>query len=158
VKVQRQARILEIVTRQEVETQEELGRLLEAAGHRATQATVSRDVKELGLIKALGRSGRHVYTQSPSNGSDNLTDRLVRILRNAVTGIDYTGNLVVIKTFSGGGNAAAAALDSLELDGVMGTIAGDDTILLIARDASETKALVERISSMLVVQGQKSSL
>jgi len=151
VKEQRQARILEIVTRQEVETQEELGRLLEAAGHRATQATVSRDIKELGLIKLSGRSGKQVYTQSPGNGSDNLTDRLVRILRNAVTGIDYTGNLVVIKTFSGGGNAAAAALDSLDLDGVMGTIAGDDTILLIAREASETQALVDRLSRMLVL-------
>ncbi len=155
MKEQRQVRILEIVTRQEVETQEELGRLLEGAGHKATQATVSRDVKELGLIKTAGRSGRQVYTQSPGNGSDSLTDRLVRILRNAVTGLDYTGNLVVIKTFSGGGNAAAAALDSLELEGVMGTIAGDDTILLIAREASETPALVERLSRMLVLARRK---
>jgi len=151
VKEQRQARILEIVTRQEVETQEELGRLLEAAGHKATQATVSRDIKELGLIKAQGRSGRQAYIQSPGNGSDHLTDRLVRILRNAVTGIDYTGNLVVLKTFAGGGNAAAAALDSLELEGVMGTIAGDDTILLIAREASATPALVDRLGRMLVL-------
>jgi len=151
VKEQRQARILEIITRQEVETQEELGRLLEAAGHKATQATVSRDIKDLGLIKAAGPSGKQVYIQSPGNGSDNLTDRLVRILRNAVTGIDYTGNLVVIKTFSGGGNAAAAALDNLDLEGVMGTIAGDDTILLIAREASETQALVDRLSRMLVL-------
>jgi len=151
VKEQRQARILEIVTRQEVETQEELGRLLEAEGHKATQATVSRDIKELGLIKVQGRSGRQVYIQSPGNGSDNLTDRLVRILRNAVTGIDYTGNLVVLKTFAGGGNAAAAALDSLELEGVMGTIAGDDTILLIAREASDTPALVDRLGRMLVL-------
>ncbi|MBS3985223.1 MAG: arginine repressor [Selenomonadales bacterium] len=151
MKEQRQARILEIVTRQEVETQEELGRLLEAEGHKATQATVSRDIKELGLIKVQGRSGRQVYIQSPGNGSDNLTDRLVRILRNAVTGIDYTGNLVVLKTFAGGGNAAAAALDSLELEGVMGTIAGDDTILLIAREASDTPALVDRLGRMLVL-------
>lgn len=151
MKEQRQARILEIITRQEVETQAELGRLLEAAGHKSTQATVSRDIKDLGLIKASGRSGKQVYTQSPGNGSDNLTGRLVRILRNAVTGIDYTGNLVVIKTFSGGGNAAAAALDTLDLDGVMGTIAGDDTILLIAREASETQALVDRLSRLLVL-------
>jgi len=151
MKEQRQARILEIVTRQEVETQEELGRLLGAAGHKATQATVSRDIKELGLIKTQNRSGRQVYIQSPGNGSDNLTDRLVRILRNAVTGIDYTGNLVVLKTFSGGGNAAAAALDSLELEGVMGTIAGDDTILLIAREANDTPALVDRLRRLLVM-------
>lgn len=149
MKEQRQARILEIIARHEVETQEELAEYLDSAGFKTTQATVSRDIKELGLIKIVGRSGRQIYTQAPSSGGDSLADRLVRILRNAVVSIDYTANLVVIKTFSGGGNAAAAALDSLQLSGIMGTIAGDDTILLIVKEASETPAVVERLNQML---------
>ena len=149
MKEQRQARILEIIARYEVETQEELAEYLESAGFKTTQATVSRDIKELGLIKIVGRSGRQIYTQAPSSGGDSLADRLVRILRNAVLNIDYTSNFIVLKTFSGGGNAAAAALDSLQLPGVMGTIAGDDTILIIIKEASEAGALVERLSQML---------
>jgi transcriptional regulator of arginine metabolism len=149
VKEQRQARILEIITKHEVETQEELAAYLDVAGYKATQATVSRDIKELGLIKIMGKSGRQVYTQAPSTGGDSLADRLVRILKNAVLSLDWTSHFIVMKTFSGGGNAAAAALDSLHLSGIMGTIAGDDTILIIVRDATETPAIVDRMNQML---------
>lgn len=149
MKEQRQARILEIIARHEVETQEELAEYLDSAGYKTTQATVSRDIKELGLIKIMGRSGRQIYTQAPSSGGDSLADRLVRILRNAVLSLDFTANFIVLKTFSGGGNAAAAALDSLQLTGVMGTIAGDDTVLVIVKDPEETAAIVERLNQML---------
>jgi len=149
MKEQRQGRILEIINRHPVETQEQLAQFLAAANFRATQATVSRDVKELGLIKIINKSGKQVYTQSPSNGGDSLTDRLVRILRNAVVSLDYTSNFIVIKTFPGGGNAVAAALDSMQLAGVMGTIAGDDTILVINRQVEETPLIVERLKRML---------
>lgn len=149
MKEQRQARILEIIARYEVETQEELAEYLDSAGFKTTQATVSRDIKELGLIKIVGRSSRQIYTQAPSSGGDSLADRLVRILRNAVLNMDFTANFIVLKTFSGGGNAAAAALDSLQLPGVMGTIAGDDTVLIIVKDANETSPLVDRLSQML---------
>ncbi|HSL93530.1 MAG TPA: arginine repressor [Bacillota bacterium] len=149
MKDRRQARILELVANQAIETQEELAACLESVGFKATQATVSRDIKELGLIKVMGKSGRQLYTQSPTSGGDSLADRLVRILRNAVTHMDHASHFIIIKTFSGGGNAAAAALDSLQLSGVMGTIAGDDTVMVIVKDAAETAEVVTRLERML---------
>ena len=149
MKERRQARILELISANEIETQEELASYLDLAGFKVTQATVSRDIKELGLIKVSSRSGRQMYTQAPSTGGDSLADRLVRILRNAVQSIDFTTNFIVIKTFSGGGNAAAAALDSLQLTGIMGTIAGDDTILVIVKEVDETPRIVERLQQMM---------
>ena len=149
MKDRRQARILELVANQAIETQEELASHLESVGFKATQATVSRDIKELGLIKVMGKNGRQIYTQSPTSGGDSLADRLVRILRNAVTHMEYASHCIVIKTFSGGCNSAAAALDSLQLSGVMGTIAGDDTVMVIVKNADETAEMVARLERML---------
>ncbi|MBS3937583.1 MAG: arginine repressor [Peptococcaceae bacterium] len=149
MKEERQARILNIISTKQIETQEQLAEQLAASGYQVTQATVSRDVKELGLIKFTAKSGKQSYMQAPSIGGDSKADRAVRILRNSIISLDHTANFIVVKTHPGGGNAVAAALDSLPLAGVMGTIAGDDTILIINREIAATPGIVLHIRQLL---------
>lgn len=149
MKDKRQAKILEIISQQSVETQEQLLAALQNAGFPATQSTVSRDIKELGLVKSPVGSGRLAYTQIEGQTGHSLTDRMVRTLRNAVLSIDHSGNFMVLKTFTGAAHAAAAALDKLAYSEIMGTIAGDDTILLILRDASLAEAVSQRLNQLV---------
>ncbi len=148
MKEKRQAKILEIINQEAIETQEQLLRELEKAGFPTTQSTVSRDIKELGLGKSPS-GGRLVYMQVQDQLGYSLTDRMMRTLRNALLSVDYAGNFVVLKTFEGGAHAAAAALDKLQYEEIMGTIAGDNTILVIVRDESMTKTVAERLQQMM---------
>lgn len=149
MKEKRQAKILEIVSQQTVETQEQLLDELEKAGYPATQSTISRDIKELGLVKSPIGGGRLAYSQLEGQMGHSLTDRMVRTLRNAVLGIDFSGNFIILRTFTGGAAAAAAALDKLEYSEIMGTIAGDDTILVILRDSAKTQEVVDRLDQLI---------
>lgn len=148
MKSSRQSKIIEIIRQQDIETQEELAEHLLKAGFAVTQATVSRDIRELKLTKVQTDSGRQKYAvlQAPSMGTN---DKLVRVLRDAFVSMDKAQNILVIKTVSGMAMAAAAALDSLEIENIVGCIAGDDTIMCAIRNESETEHVMERIASLV---------
>ena len=139
MKFQRQAKILELIETHDVETQEELSSLLCRTGYVTTQATVSRDVKELRLVKVLTPDGKYKYSVSAKDAEGEFSDRLKNIFWECVTGIDYAQNMVVIKTLPALGSAAASAIDSIRIPDILGTLAGDDTVFVVMRstDAAE---------------------
>lgn len=147
MKKSRHEKILEIIENNEIETQGELAEMLRADGFKVTQATVSRDIREMGLVKAAASGGRQKYEAAkPVNEEKN---RFIRVLRDSVQSLDHAQNLLVIKTGSGMAMAAAAALDHLQFPEVVGCIAGDDTIMAAVRTVEETVQLEEKISRML---------
>ncbi len=134
-KSRRQA-ILDIIEKHEINTQQELSRELELMGFSATQATISRDIRQLGLVKVSLEKNRYKYAKNAEAEKDMISGRFSVILSQAMKEADYAGNLVVIKTYTGMGSAAGAAVDSMTLPGVIGSLAGDDTLLVITRDPS----------------------
>ena len=140
----RQSKILEIIKNNEIDTQEKLAEKLNAAGYKATQATVSRDIKELGLVKAAGRNGRNCYAEAPREKGKDL-DRFSKILKETVLDIRAAENIIVVRTLSGCAAAAAEVLDNIGVDGVAGSIAGDNTIFM----AVEAKDRVELVLKTL---------
>ena len=126
----RQSKILEIIKASEIDTQERLAEKLSLAGFNATQATVSRDIKELGLIKVTGKSGRSCYAEAPKVSSLEI-DRYKKILHETIQSVKAAENMIVIKTLAGCANAAAEVIDKMDRDEILGTIAGDNTIFLV---------------------------
>ena len=151
IKYGRHAKILEIIKDNVIETQEDLVNALKNAGYDATQATVSRDIRELHLIKVSAHGGGYRYATAVSESSSgDLESRLNVILGEAMTGVDYAMNQVVVKTLPGMANAAASAVDNcIANNSIVGTIAGDDTILLIMRDEKEAVKLVSYLNRIL---------
>lgn len=148
MKLARHTKILDIIASNEIETQEELAEELKKSGINVTQATVSRDIKELKLIKVLSSNGRYKYA-SISPNENFLSNKLVNIFSQTVLQVDNVNNFIVIRTISGSANAAAEALDSLSLDGVVGTLAGDNTIFILVRNNEKAKEIVQKIKKML---------
>ena len=149
MKFKRQAAILDIISTCEVKTQEELSAHLKERGFNATQATISRDIKELRLIKVASHSGGYQYsTPEQGTGSAHLT-RLKNIFRECVVKVDRAQNLVVLKTLVGMANAAAAAIDAMKIDEIVGTLAGDDTIFILMKTTEEAHEMVDAIRDML---------
>ena len=148
MKTVRQVAILDIIEKQEIETQEELASALNARGIRVTQATVSRDIKELRLLKVLTPSGKYKYATG-DQADNNLTDRFIRMLAESLLSVSSANNLIVVKTLSGSANVAAEALDSMHWPEVLGTLAGDNTVLLIIRSNEETLPATSRIREMM---------
>lgn len=148
MKTVRQVAILDIIEKQEIETQEELASALNARGIRVTQATVSRDIKELRLLKVLTHSGKYKYATG-DQADNNLTDRFIRMLAESLLSVSSANNLIVVKTLSGSANVAAEALDSMHWPEVLGTLAGDNTVLLIIRSNEETITVTSRIREMM---------
>lgn len=148
MKSSRQNKIIELIRKHDIETQEELADFLTQAGFAVTQATISRDIRELKLMKVPMEDGRQKYgiLQSQMTG---LNEKFVRVLRDAFLSMEKAQNILVIKTVSGMAMAAAAALDSLSVEGVVGSIAGDDTIMCAIRTEQETNKVMERISALL---------
>ena len=135
MKFQRQAKILDLIDRFDIETQEELTDHLRALGYSTTQATVSRDIKELRLIKTLSaETGKYKYSAAAAGAADSFTTRLRNIFRECVTEINAAQNMVVIKTLPGLGQAAAMAIDAMRASDVIGTLGGDDTVFVVMRD------------------------
>ena len=149
MKFKRQAAILEIISKREVKTQEELSRYLCEQGFQTTQATISRDIKELRLIKVASHSGGYQYSTPDQSGSATHLARLKNIFRECVVKIDRAQNLVVLKTLVGMANAAATAIDAMKIPNIVGTIAGDDNILIILRTSEEAEQFCELVSDML---------
>lgn len=148
MKTVRQVAILDIIEKQEIETQEKLASALNARGIRVTQATVSRDIKELRLLKVLTPSGKYKYATG-DQADNNLTDRFIRMLAESLLSVSSANNLIVVKTLSGSANVAAEALDSMHWPEVLGTLAGDNTVLMIIRSNEETITVTSRIREMM---------
>lgn len=148
MKKNRHKLIIEIIEKYEVETQEELAAYLKEAGYAVTQATVSRDIRELHLSKVAAGGNRQKYAVI-KNKENPMEDKYVRVLRDGFHSMDMAQNILVIKTVSGMAMAVAAALDSLNFPEVVGCIAGDDTIMAAVRTVEDTSRLMDRIHELI---------
>ena len=148
MKSQRQAKILEIIATKNIETQEQLLSELQAEGFRGTQATISRDIKELRIVKELTSLGNYRYTVSAGDQGSTFSARLNTIIRECVNGIDYAQNIIVVRTLPGLASAAASAIDSMNLSVVVGPLEGDDTVLVIMRDNNAAAQFCGEISNL----------
>lgn len=149
MKARRQGEILSIISSVPVETQEQLLVELRCRGIEATQATISRDIKELHLVKELTGKGSYRYALSGKKEATNVTGRLKTIFREGVVSYDNAQNLVVVKTMPGLGSAAGAALDGMDIPDLVGSLAGDDTVLLVLRTNQSAQEFCSTIRDML---------
>lgn len=148
MKSSRHAAILELIATRSIETQEGLAEALRTVGFQVTQATVSRDIKELRLVKVLTPQGTYQYAQSSAE-ERKVNDKLLWMLRESMLSAVAAENLIVVKTLSGSANVAAEALDSLGWPELLGTIAGDNTVLLVARSTAEAAAVERQLRDLM---------
>lgn len=148
MKKSRQGRILELIQEENIETQEELADRLSKEGFVVTQATVSRDIRELKIGKVPGENGRQRYAVL-SNDDAHPADKYIRVLKHGFVSMDNAQNILVVKTVSGMAMAVAAAIDAMKLKEIVGSIAGDDTIMVAVRTTEETKIVMEKIREVL---------
>ncbi len=149
MKFQRQTKILELIEKEPLETQEELSARLREAGFDTTQATVSRDIKELRLIKVMTADGSYRYATAASEQEGGMQTRVRRIFRESVTSVATAQNMVVIKTLPGLANAAGYAIDAMRDPTVVGTLAGDDTVFCVMKDNASAEAFRENAMKLL---------
>lgn len=149
MKSQRQAKILEIISNRNVETQEQLLAALQKEGFRGTQATISRDIKELRIVKELTSLGTYRYTTSTTEMSGSFSSRLNTIFRECVVSFDYAQNIIVIRTLPGLASAAGSAIDAMNFSLVVGTLAGDDTVMVVMRDNNAAAAFCGEIKNII---------
>ncbi len=149
MKSRRQAEILKIIQENDIETQDQLLEELRSRGTKSTQATISRDIKELHLVKELTGQSTYRYAVSERKTSLNMANRLHNIFKESVTSFEAAQNIVVIKTMPGLANAAGAALDGMQIPDVAGSLAGDDTVLLIMRTNQAAETFCQEIQKML---------
>ena len=148
MKSERQAAIIDLITRYEIETQEDMIAKLRSAGYDVTQATVSRDIRELKLTKMLSSSGNYRYvknTQRHPIAGAKLNSAVV----DSITSVDYAENIIVLKTYPGLGMAVASGVDALNLPKILGCIGGDDTIMIVTRDKASAKEISEKIHDLM---------
>ena len=149
MKILRHAKIKEIVEQQVIETQEELAESLRSHGIEVTQATVSRDIKELRLVKVPTGDGRYRYAYPMEQSLLFSQSRMERMFRDSVVAIDYSENIIVLKTLPGGGQAVAATIDHAKWPEVIGTVAGDDNILVVVKPAQAAPTVADRFRGLL---------
>lgn len=147
MKIKRHSKIIELINTYDIETQEELAQRLEESGFVVTQATVSRDIRDLKLSKVVCGDGKQKYSLMPKQ--DGISEKYVRILKEAFISMDMAQNILVLKTVSGMAMAVAAALDSLQMNEIVGCIAGDDTIMAAIRSVDDTVVVMERIRKLI---------
>ena len=147
MKTKRHSKIVELINSYDIETQEELAQRLEEDGFAVTQATVSRDIRDLKLSKVVMANGKQKYSLMPKQ--DGISEKYVRILGEAFVSMDMAQNILVVKTVSGMAMAAAAALDSMQMSEIVGCIAGDDTIMAAIRSVEDTVVVMERIRKLV---------
>ena len=148
MKTKRQAKMLELIKRNDIETQEELSDYLEREGYQVTQATVSRDIRELKLTKVAMSNGRQKYVALQET-DENLSQKYVRVFHDEFVSMDMAQNILVIKTVSGMAMAVAAALDAMHMHEIVGCIAGDDTIMCAIRSVDDTVAVMNRLKKLV---------
>lgn len=144
----RQNKILELINTYEIDTQENLAALLKESGYNVTQATVSRDIKELQLVKVLSSGGKYKYASNKSKDTP-ASDRFTKIFRETITSFDASGNIVVVKTLSGCANAAGEAIDNCGVTHIIGSIAGDNTLFLLADSEESVPIILDKFKEML---------
>ena len=149
MKNNRQSMILEIISQENIETQEQLLSRLQERGIRSTQATISRDIKQMHLIKEPVGHGVYKYTVSGNRTKLNFAEKLRTIFRESITNIDCAQNIVVIKTMPGLASAACSALDNMDITYMVGSLAGDDTAFLVMKDTESAMVFCEELRSML---------
>ena len=149
MKPKRQAKIMEIINTTNVETQEQLLQALQNAGFQSTQATISRDIKELRIVKEMTSVGSYRYTTVSREVPNGFLGKLNTFFRESVTDFDYAQNIIVIHTLPGLAGAAASALDAMKISVILGTLAGDDTVFLVMRDSNTAAAFCGEIKSLL---------
>jgi len=149
LKAQRQAKIMEIISTINVETQEQLLHELQAAGFRSTQATISRDIKELRVVKELTALGTYRYAVAAKEMPTTFSSRINTIFRECVTRFDYAQNIVVIHTLPGLASAAGSAIDAMNMSVVVGTLAGDDTVMVVMRDTNAAAVFCGEIAALI---------
>ena len=147
MKTKRHSKIVELINSYDIETQEELAQRLEEDGFAVTQATVSRDIRDLKLSKVVMPNGKQKYSLMPKQ--DGISEKYIRILGEAFVSMDMAQNILVVKTVSGMAMAAAAALDSMQMSEIVGCIAGDDTIMAAIRSVEDTVVVMERIRKLV---------
>ena len=144
MKIARHAKILELIENYEIETQDELAQKLCDEGFNVTQATVSRDIREMKLTKIATEKGKQKYAVISSHDSE-VSERMTRVFREAVIKMDYAQNIIVIKTLSGMGMAVAVAMDNMQNNEILGTIAGDDTVFCVVRSHNQAAVIIEKL-------------
>lgn len=149
MKNQRQAKILEIISNRNIETQEQLLAALQDAGFRCTQATISRDIKDLRIVKELTSLGSYRYATSANELSGTFSTRLNTIFRECVVSFDYAQNIIVVRTLPGLASAAASAIDAMNMSAVVGSLAGDDTVMIVMRDTNTAATFCGEIRNLL---------
>ena len=149
MKTQRQAKIMEIISTINVETQEQLLEELRKEGFHGTQATISRDIKELRIVKELTSLGTYRYTASANEVAGSFTSRLNTIFKECVVGFDYAQNIIIIRTLPGLASAAGSAIDAMNLSTVVGSLAGDDTVMVVMRDNNAAAAFYGEIKNLV---------
>jgi len=148
VKIARHTKILEIIEKNAIETQEELASMLKEEGFDVTQATISRDIREMKLTKISTESGKQKYS-TIKNADTGISDRLIRVFRDAVLRMDYAQNMIVIKTLNGMAMAVAVAVDNLHNSDILGTIAGDDTVFCVARTHNQAVEFIQKLTKIM---------
>lgn len=148
MKVGRQSKIIELINKYDIETQEELAELLTQAGYNVTQATISRDIRELKLTKIAVDDGKQKYIVL-NNSETGLSEKYVRVLKDGFISMDMAQNIIIVKTVSGMAMAVAAALDALHIQGMMGCIAGDDTVMCVIKTPEETIRVMEKLNKLI---------
>ncbi len=148
-RVSRQMKILELIVKQDIDKQEEIVRCLNEEGFNVTQATVSRDIKDLNIIKVLANDGKN-YKYIPQKAKEEKTfDKYHKLFRNAVISIEHAQNIIVIKTETGSANSAGALIDRLAFEDVLGAVAGDDTIIIITSNTDKAELVEDKLKSLL---------
>ncbi|MDD6638593.1 MAG: arginine repressor [Lachnospiraceae bacterium] len=148
MKTKRQTKILELIQKHDIETQEELSAYLTREGFQVTQATVSRDIRELKLTKIAMDNGRQRYAVL-SDADTGMAEKLVRVLREGFVSMDYAGNILVIKTVSGMASAVGAAVDAIKLSEIIGSIAGDDTLMCVIRTEEDAVNIMNKLRKLV---------
>jgi len=148
MKIGRQSKITELINKNDIETQEELAELLTKAGYNVTQATISRDIRELKLTKIAVDDGKQKYIVL-NNKETGLSEKYIRVLKDGFVHMDMAQNIMIVKTVSGMAMAVAAALDALHIHGIMGCIAGDDTVMCVIKTTEETVAVMEKLNKLI---------
>ncbi|MEF9959691.1 MAG: arginine repressor [Niameybacter sp.] len=148
MKEQRQSKILSLIQRQEIETQEELAENLEKAGFKVTQATVSRDIRELKLTKVASKNNAQKYV-ALANYENQISEKVIRVFKAGFVSMDVAQNILVIRTLTGMGNAVAATIDAFNHEEIVGTLAGDDTIFCAIRDLEEMGNVIDKFQEVL---------
>lgn len=147
MKIKRQSKIIELICENEIETQEELADFLTESGFNVTQATISRDIRELKITKIPVQNGRQKYAVFKENES-SLSEKYVRVLKDGFLSMDLAVNILVVRTVPGMAMAVAAAIDAIGIDGIVGCIAGDDTVMCAIRTVNQTDYVIDKIGKL----------